>query len=186
MDAQFWVLVRVAGFCLILGNLATCPGLLMFWIRKGHRGGKPPSRAYYVWERAFIMAGIVFTALGFIVLQEPLQNTDGGILARIGAIVFLFAGMLGVIAESMHIKQNYAKSYPIVVVYVVLAFLAQAVIGGALLQAGWVAEWLGWVTLVWNIGWLAVLSLFTPRDIYFPVLHYFLPLLLGIALVWRP
>ncbi|MBI5034048.1 MAG: hypothetical protein HZB51_26295 [Chloroflexi bacterium] len=71
------------------------------------------------------------------------------------------------------------------VVYVVLAFLSQAVIGGALLQAGWVAGWLGWLTIVWNIAWLIVLPLITPRDIYFPVLHYFLPLLIGIALVWK-
>jgi hypothetical protein len=183
MDAQFWTLERVAGLCLIASNLTTFPGLIMFWLRAGHRGGKPPNRAYYIGERAFIMAGIVFSSLGFMVLQSPLQNTAGDILARIGAMVFLFAGILGVIGESLHIKQDYKKSYPIIVVYVVLAFLSQAAMGGALLQAGWVAGWLGGLTIVWNIGWLIVLPLITPRDIYFPVLHYFLPLLIGTALV---
>ena len=185
MSEQFWTIERVAGVCLIASNLATFPGLILFWKRAGHHGGTPPSRAYYVWERGFIVAGIIFSALGFLVLQASLQNTDGSILGRIGALVFLFAGILGVVGESLHIKQDYAKSYPVIVIYVVLAFLAQAAIGGALLQAAWVAGWLGGLTIVWNLGWLIVLPLLTPRDIYFPVLHYFLPLLIGIALVWR-
>jgi hypothetical protein len=185
MDAQFWTMERFAGLCLIMSNLATFPGLLMFWIRAGHRGGTPPNRAYYVGERAFIMAGIVLSISGFLVLQASLQNTAGGTLARGGAIGFLIAGILGLIGESLHIKQDYRKSYPIIVVYVVLAFLAQAAIGGALLQAGWVADWLGGLTIAWNLGWLIALPLITPRDIYFPVLHYFLPLCIGVALVWR-
>lgn len=176
---------RIAGLCLILSNLAIFPGLIMFWMRAGHRGGKPPSRAYYVWERGLILAGIIPAVIGFLILQQSLQNTDGGMLARIGALVFLIAGILGIIGESLHIKQDYRKSYPVIVIYVVLAFLAQAAIGGALLQVGWVASWLGALTVVWNIGWLIVLPLITPHDIYFPVLHYFLPLLLGVALVWR-
>jgi hypothetical protein len=31
--------------------------------------------------------------------------------------------------------------------------------------------------------WLIVLSLFSRRDMYFPVLHYVMPLVMGIALL---
>jgi hypothetical protein len=32
--------------------------------------------------------------------------------------------------------------------------------------------------------WLVALPVFTPRDVYFPVLHHAAPLLIGIALLW--
>jgi hypothetical protein len=46
------------------------------------------------------------------------------------------------------------------------------------------AAWLGWVTILWNLVWLVVLPVITPRDIYYPVLHHFAPLLIGTALLW--
>jgi hypothetical protein len=46
------------------------------------------------------------------------------------------------------------------------------------------AAWIGWATIGWNLVWLLVLPLATPRDIYFPVLHHVMPLVMGIALLW--
>jgi hypothetical protein len=66
-------------------------------------------------------------------------------------------------------------------IFVVLAFLSHAAYGAALLQTGLLAGWLGWTTLIWNIGWLAVL--FRAKDPYYPVLHFQLPLLAGILLL---
>jgi len=48
-----------------------------------------------------------------------------------------------------------------------------------------VAAWIGWVTILWNIAWLVVLTLFARRDIYFPVLHHVMPLVIGIALLLK-
>jgi hypothetical protein len=75
--------------------------------------------------------------------------------------------------------------YPLIVIYVALAFLAQAAIGGALLQARLLGEWIGWATIIWNLAWLVVLALITRRDICFPILHHVMPLVIGIALLWR-
>jgi len=75
--------------------------------------------------------------------------------------------------------------YPQIVIYVVLAFLAQAVFGASLLQTGLVAAWAGWGTVIWNLGWLFVMLLSRPHDIYFPVLHHVAPLIIGIALLVR-
>lgn len=83
------------------------------------------------------------------------------------------------------ITMGYEKSYILMVVYVVIAFLAQAGLGGALLQSGLLPAGIGWAAMLWNLAWLVALPLFSPRDIYFPVLHHVAPLLIGIALLWN-
>ena len=183
IDLRFWSLERVAGFALVLGNVAVLPGLLMFWFRGGERGGAPPSPAYFVWERSFILTAVVLTAIGFVLLEGHLQASAGRVLARIGATAYLFAGILVVAAESLNPSLGYDKLYRLIVIYVVVAFLAQAAIGGALLQSGVLAAWIGWATILWNLVWLIVLPVITPRDIYFPVLHHVMPLVIGIALL---
>lgn len=186
MDPQFSNLARAAGLFLVLGNVAVFPGLIMFWIRGGHRGGAPPSPAFFIWERSFIMAGVVLTAVGFFLLEGPLQSSAGSVLARTGATAYLFGGILGVAAEALDLTRKEQSFYPLVVIYVVLAFLAQVAIGGALLQAGLLAAWIGWVTIVWNVAWFVVVVRLSPRDIYFPVLHHVMPLLIGIGLLlWQ-
>lgn len=184
-DPRFWSIERAAGFVLVLGTAVQFPGLLMFWIRGGQRGGLPPTPAYYAWERGFVLAAIILTALGFALFEAQLQNTGGQILARVGVTACVFAGILGVAAEALNLSRAGPGLYPLIVVYVVLTFLAQAAIGGGLLQAGAVAPWIGWATLIWNSAWLVVLPLVTPRDIYFPVLHQVAPLVIGIALLWK-
>ena len=183
IDLRFWSLERVAGFALVLANVAVLPGLLMFWFRGGERGGAPPSPAYFVWERSFILAAVVLTAIGFVLLEGHLQASAGHVLARIGATAYLFAGILVVAAESLNPSLGYDKLYRLIIIYVVVAFLAQAAIGGALLQSGVLAAWIGWATILWNLVWLVVLPVITPRDIYFPVLHHVMPLVIGIALL---
>ena len=183
IDLRFWSLERVTGFALVLGNVAVLPGLLMFWFRGGERGGAPPSPAYFVWERSFILAAVVLTAVGFVLLEGHLQTSAGHVLARTGATAYMFAGILVVAAEALSPILGYDKLYRLIVIYVVVAFLAQAAIGGALLQSGVLAAWIGWATILWNLVWLVVLPVITPRDIYFPVLHHVMPLVIGIALL---
>lgn len=183
-DPRFWSMARIAGLLLALGVVVVLPGLLMFMFRDGTRGGAPPSPAYYAAERGFIMAAVVLTACGFMLLEGQLQSGDGQILARIGAFAFLLAAGLLVTAESLNLSLGYGQIYPLAAVYVVVALLAQAALGGALLQAGILPAWIGWATIIWNLVWLIVLPLVTPRDIYFPVLHHVAPLVIGIALLW--
>ena len=174
-DQRFWSIERAAGLCLVLGDVAVLPGLLMFWFRGGQRGGVPPSPAYYVWERSFIMAAIVLTAIGFALLEGQLQLGSGGILARTSATMYLLAGVLGVAAEALSLRLGYAQTYPLIVVYVGVACLGQAAIGGALLQSEALAAWIGWATILLNLAWLVALPVITPHDIYFPVLYHVAP-----------
>lgn len=184
-NSQFWGIERMAGLSLVLGVVTVFPGLIMFWLRAGHQGGPPPTPAYYLWERGFILAAVIITALGFMLLEGALQTTPARSLARLGAGAYFFGGILVVIAEALMPSIGYQKLYPLIVIYVVLAFLAQAIMGAAVLQTGWLPGWVGWITILWNIAWLIALPILSPRDIYFPAIHHLAPLLLGIALLWR-
>lgn len=99
-----------------------------------------------------------------------------------GATAYLFGGVLVVAAEASGPSQEFEKNYILIVIYVVLAFLAQATLVGSLLQSGLVAAWIGWFTILWNIAWLVVLP-FTPLGMCIPFLHHLLPLVIGIALL---
>ncbi len=182
---QLETIERVAGLFLVLHTVTTLPGFMLFWLRRGHRGGPPRSHAHWVAERNSILSGVVFTAIGFMLLEGAFQNTDGYVLANIGATAYFFGGILAVTAEALMLTLGYEKVYGLIVIYVVTAFFAEAAIGGAVIQAGLLAAWIGWVTIVWNIAWLIVLSLFSRRDMYFPILHYFMPLVIGIALLLK-
>jgi hypothetical protein len=70
-----------------------------------------------------------------------------------------------------------------VVTFVVLALLAQAAFGGALLQTGLVAAWAGWATLIWNLGYLLIILIVRPREVYYPAIHCVAPLIIGITLL---
>jgi hypothetical protein len=183
IDPRFLSIERAAGFFLVLGMVAFLPGGMMFWIRGGTRGGAPPSAAYFVWERSFVIAAVVLTAIGFVLFEGHLQDSGGHVLARTGSTAYLFAGVLVVAAEALGLSLGYEKVYALIVIYVVVAFLAQAAVGGAVLQSGALAAWIGWATILWNLAWLVVLPVTTPRDIYFPVLYHVMPLLIGIALL---
>ena len=185
IDLQYWSIERAAGLILVLCSVASFPGFMMFGLRRGHRGGPPRSRAHWILERSSILSGVVLVAIGFMLLEGALQNTGGRVLANIGATAYFFGGVLLVAGEALMLTLGYEKVYGLIVIYVVMAFLAQAAIGGALIQSGLVAGSIGWITILWNIAWLIVLSLLARRDLYFPVLHYLMPLVIGIALLLK-
>jgi hypothetical protein len=108
------------------------------------------------------------------------SNQADSLGTRIIRIVGLLSTSLEKVtsAEGQHL-------YPLIVVHVVLAFLGQAAIGGALWQSRLLAPWIGWATILWNLAWLVMLLVITLGDIYFPVLHDIMPLLIGVALLRR-
>jgi hypothetical protein len=134
IDQRSWSIARAAGFFLVLGFVASLAGVVMFMIRGGPSGGTPPSYTFFLWERSFFMAAVILTTIGFVLLEGRLQNTDGCVLGRTGATTYLIAGILLVTAEAfrMSLGEGFEKrAYALFVIYVVLAFLAQATIGGS-------------------------------------------------------
>ena len=179
---RFWTRQRTAGALLVAAILPLALGLYLFSSRNGVQGGMPRSLTLLMWERGSVVAAVVLTALGLVLLDALLQDTSGRILARLGASTYFFGAVLLVAAEAMRLGQ---ASYRLIVVYVVLALLGQAAIGGALLQSNVLPAWIGWMTIAWNLILLLVLPIVTPDDVYFPIVHHPMPLLIGVALLGR-
>ncbi len=138
--------------------------------------------SHLTWERGLVIAAVLTTVFGLALLEDMLRAAGEPLLSRLGMIAYLLGAVVVVVAETAYLgKRDWVN--PQIVLYVVLAFLAQAAFGAALLQTGLVAAWAGWATLLWNVGWLLVMLIVRPRDIYYPVLHHVAPLLIGIALL---
>ncbi len=138
--------------------------------------------SHLIWERGFIIAAVLATVLGLALLEDLLRGAGDSFLARLGMVAYLVAAGMVVVAETMYVgKRDWI--YPQIVFYVLVAFLAQAAIGIALLQTGMVASWAGWTTVIWNLAWLLIMLIVRPADIYFPVLHHVAPLIIGVALL---
>ncbi|MBK9746374.1 MAG: hypothetical protein IPO91_06290 [Chloroflexi bacterium] len=138
--------------------------------------------SHLTWERSLVIAAVLTTVFGLALLEDLLRAAGEPLLSRLGMIAYLLGAVVVVVAETAHLSKR-DWMYPQIVLYVVLAFLAQAAFGASLLQTGLVAGWAGWATILWNLGWLLVMLIVRPRDIYYPVLHHVAPLLIGIALL---
>ena len=70
-------------------------------------------------------------------------------------------------------------------VFIFLSLLGQAAFGVSILRAGLLPGWVGWVTVAWGVAWMVILPIARPQDMYYPWLHYVVPLTIGIALLVR-
>jgi hypothetical protein len=171
----------MSGVLLILAFAVALGGILMFLSRMGSGADSYTSTAY-VLERGFLMAAVVLTAVGLVLLEAHLRESGDAVLARVGATLYLIAAPMMLTYEAINLAQG-RSFYPLIVTYIVLALLAQAVIGGALIYTSALPAWVGWLTLLWNIGWLIALPIVALTDMYYPILHHLMPLIIGIALL---
>lgn len=136
------------------------------------------------WERGLAITAFLISVLGFVLLEGLMREAGESVLARLAMAFYLVGAAVLVVAETAFLAQR-DFVYPQIVAHVVLAFLAQAAFGAALLRTGLVTPWVGWATIIWNLVWLGILPLAFPRDMYFPWLHYIAPLAIGIALLQK-
>ena len=147
------------------------------------------TRAFLNWERGMFMAAFLVSAMGVSLLELVLHEVDAPtlvpVLARLGATAFLIGATVAIVSEAVSLSGQSGVE-ALAVVMVVVLFVAEAILGGALVRSGILPAWVGWIVMIWNIGWLVVLPIVSPGDLYYPILH-FLPLLpIGItALVAR-
>jgi len=174
-------LSRLSGSFLVLGFLLMVAGALLY-LTRGEAATDMMGSTRFVLERGFLMAAVIVTAVGLLLLEEYLRDSGGHPLVRIGAILYLFGGILIVAAEAIWLSQG-GHTYSLAVVYVSLAFLGQAAIGAGLTRSSSLPTSIGWVTLTWSLAWLIILPIVTPGEMYFPGLHHLMPLIIGIALM---
>jgi hypothetical protein len=90
--------------------------------------------------------------------------------------------VIGIIVEASFLsKQGGVPALTVVMVAVL--FVAEAILGTGLLASSLLPAWIGWMVIGWNIGWLGILFLARPRDIYYPIIHFCPLLLIGITLL---
>src|SRR5215207_8511379 len=158
----------LSGVLLIVAFVLNMGGVVLFSGTQFY-GWFVDSPTLLAWERSMFIAAYVAAALGVALLENILRETAAAVLARLGVTAFLMAAVVALV----------------VYVMVVLLYVAEAILGAALLGSGAVPAWIGWAMLAWNIGWLLVLPVVSPGDIYYPILHFVPLLLIGIPLARR-
>jgi hypothetical protein len=172
----------ITGSLLILSGVFFLPGGILFTGRAIWKWPAGKSASYLIWERSFVIASILVVVVGLDLLEGLIETAGDKILAPAGMLIFLIGAILAVFAEAYFLSKHEWLNAPIVF-YVILGFLGQMGFGFALLQTGLLPAWIGWATVGWSLIWLVVLPVARPRDMYFPVLYYVSPLLIGIALL---
>jgi hypothetical protein len=182
---QSWLTARSATAGLLLVSFALVfAGIIMYNMRvflHAPFGARP---GYYQLERGFIVSGYLALALGLAGLSSLLRQAGDPLLSDLGLTAFIIGAVVLTLAEVSWLTLAGLPDRltgALVRIFIVLAFLSHAAYGAALLQTGLLPGWLGWTTVVWNIGWLAVL--FRIRHQYYPILYLELPLLAGILLL---
>jgi hypothetical protein len=182
---QAWLTARSAtGGLLLLSSALVIAGIIMYGIRvflHAPLGARP---GYYQWERGFIVSGYLALALGLAGLGSLLRQAGDPLLSDLGLTAYVMGAVVLTLAEvswltTAGLPDGFTGA--LVRIFVVLAFLSHAAYGAALLQTGLVPGWVGWTTVIWNIGWMLVLL--RVRDPYYPILHLELPLLAGVLLL---
>jgi hypothetical protein len=172
----------VAGGLLVLSGLIFMVGGTLYAGRAIWKWPAGQTQRYLIWERGFVIAALLAAVLGLTLLEGMLEAAGDRILAPSGMALLLIGSAVIVMAEAYSLSRE-EWLYAPTVVFVVLAFLAQALFGVALLRTGLLPGWIGWATILWNLGWLVVLPIARPKDMYYPWLHYVAPLLIGSGLL---
>lgn len=177
---------RVAGALLASSFFVFLPGGLLFWARNGMAEQPAPNFGYFALERGFVMAAAAITTLGLALLAALVAEThrDAAVPARLVAAISAIAVVPLFLGEASLLRDG-RFTYALIVAYVVPTFLSQAAFGLILIRAGFLPTWIGRAASGWNLAWPLLLLLLTPRNIYFPVLHHVIPLVIGIALLRR-
>jgi hypothetical protein len=183
MDAEgFFSEQLLTGWLLILSFVVFAVGGMLYTGRAIWKWPSAQSQRFLYWERGFVMAAIVVVTAGLVLLSRLLDAAGERILSPLGMTVFFIGAVVGIVAETLSLNQV-KGNYTFIVVFIVLAFVGQAVLGLSIVRAGFLPGWTGWFTTIWNLGWLVILPIFRPANIYYPWLHFFAPLIIGITLL---
>jgi len=181
---QFWTERRITGALLVLSVLVLIPGVALYISASNNPrfGLAIGDRASFQLERYFVLTSVIVSTLGLVMLESVLREAGDRVFARLGMFGFMFGAVLVVVVEAL-LLDGQQIPYALGITYETLAFLSQVAYGASLLQTRLLPRWVGLASIVWNIGWLVVLTLVNYH--YIPLLHALMPLLIGILLLLR-
>jgi hypothetical protein len=174
---------RVSGTLLILSSIIFLVAGFMFTARVLWKLEYAQTRTFFIVERSAVMASFLVSLLGLVLLKRQLQASGDALFVPFGLTLYMAAVVLVLVFESYGVAHTDYAFPPIV--FVALAFLGQAAFGASILQTGYLASWTGWFTIIWNLGWLVILPIARPQDMYYPWLHFTAPLVIGIVMLLK-
>ena len=131
-----------------------------------------------------MFSGFLSLGLGLAALKSLLNQAGDPLLADVGLTAYVMGAVLLTVSEVASLT---AAGLPaglvgaLIRIFVVLSFLGQVAFGAAILQTGLMPAWIGWTTVIWNLGWLVLMA--RAGDPYYPFMHLELPLLAGVWLL---
>jgi hypothetical protein len=147
----------------------------------------------FLWERGLIAAAALTILLGFVHLAVALRAAGERLFSWIGLSALTLGTAMTLCAEWLIVSGRVGDAQVgmewrlLTWGLVALIFVGQAAYGVALLWTTLLPRWIGWLLIILNLGWLAVLVLgLSAHGSYYPALFYPGPLLLGIVLLLHP
>lgn len=162
-------------------------------------------RVVWRWIAAAFATGVVCTALGLTALRSALQGHDGSVWSDLGLTLFAIGSVVWLASIAFRATATVSAAEAITTsgtvpewfvplrgwsgalfgIYMVLAYVAVAAFGKALLASGIVPAWLAWAHIVFGlvgaVGFVARVPVFDP-----PLMIHLLPGILGVVLLIRP
>lgn len=164
------------------------------------------------WASAWWATGSVLSVFGFGLMAVLFRRTDESMLGEIALFCFLLGGMLWLVAMTYRMgveplaidavrdtnelpawfKSVEAWSLYIMIFYLVLAYSAVGILGGALLRTDLLPDWVGWFSLVFGASAALSMIFSVPRlpgteySIFgLPILPHLPTLIIGVMLLVR-
>ena len=177
---------RLTSLVLVASFLVFIPAALLYFTRDmGDATQLGSSRV--VLERSLVILAVVLTAIGFILLSYALRASQGAAWLSVGTLLYLLGSVFIVTAEIMGVTNVAiigASISRLHMAYVVLSFMGQAAIGFGLARSPDFSAPIGWLTVIWSLGLLALALM--SRTFYFPWMHHMMPLVIGASLLLSP
>jgi hypothetical protein len=140
---------RVAGSLLVTGFAILVVAAFLY----GY-GAYP---AGHGWQSNALTVGLVLTLLGLAAFQVVLTESGDRLLARLGTIAYLVGVVVWIVDDALDLAGG-GFIFELERDYVVLACLAIAAFGGAILRTQILPRWVGGAAVAWAVVW-AVLYL---------------------------
>jgi hypothetical protein len=172
---------RVSGVLLVAGFALMIPGVAFAVASQTGTDAVPPTFATHA-GGVLLIGTVSLTLLGLIGFASVLWSSGERMLSSAGAAAYAVAATAWVIASGRAFAMH-VWTYELEVVFIFASALAMVAFGASVVRAGVVSRRMGWLAIGWGIGALILFAL--PYEGFPPLVTQFVPLIVGIALLWR-